>query len=97
MVLNIFEESFKHMSGELLDMEGDLEFRYESVEEANTVARILQLDNEIAPKTLEITSRARGKFVHTVLKSNKISTFFATIDDMIFSEKLITNIMKIGR
>ncbi len=62
---------------------------------AGNVAKLIQIDNEIAPKTMKIQTSAEGSRVITKLTSKKASTFFATIDDLVFSEKLISEVLKI--
>ncbi len=76
-------------------LEAKITFDFDSSGVARDVARLIQVDNEIAPKTLKIKTSAKGKRVTTILSSNKASSFFATIDDLVFSEKLISEVLDI--
>jgi hypothetical protein len=70
-------------------------YDYDNSRLARDVARLIQVDNEIAPKTLKIKTSAEGQRLTTMLSSNKASSFFATIDDLVFSEKLISEVLDI--
>jgi hypothetical protein len=74
---------------------GDLTITCESRERADDLARLLQVDNEIAPKTLKVKTVQKGNMVVTSLESEKARTFFATMDDLLFSEKLITDLLNL--
>lgn len=76
-------------------VEARLTFEYLAADTAADVARILQVDNEIAPRTLDIHTSAKNKSVITHIRSNSGKTVFATIDDVLFSEKLISEILDI--
>jgi hypothetical protein len=78
-----------------MHLEGKITNIFDSSEIAGNVARLIQIDNEIAPKTLKIQTSAEGPRVITMLASDKASTFFATIDDLVFSEKLISEVLEI--
>lgn len=78
-----------------MHLEAKITFDYDSGGVAGDVARLIQVDNEIAPKTLKIETVSEGASVATRLASEKASSFFATIDDLVFSEKLISEVLEI--
>lgn len=69
-------------------------FEYPDERTAERVAHLLELDNKVAPRELEVRTSANGKEVTTVVEHQNFNTVFATIDDLIFSEKLITSLME---
>ena len=69
-------------------VEARLTFKYLAEDVAVDVARLLQVDNEIAPRNLDIHTSAEDKSVVTRIRSSSGKTVFATIDDVLFSEKL---------
>ena len=75
-------------------LEGELVFTYKSRKTAGDVAGLIEMDNLIAPKTLRIRTGAKDADVVTRLASEKASTFFATVDDLFFSERLITELLE---
>ncbi len=79
-----------------MNLKGSLVFEYEADKVSVLSAKLLDMDNRIAPKSLKIETKVRGKKVYTMLSSNRVSTFFSTIDDLIFSEKLIHNTLAVG-
>ncbi|MFQ5976241.1 MAG: KEOPS complex subunit Pcc1 [Candidatus Hydrothermarchaeales archaeon] len=76
-------------------MKARISFVYENEETAEMVATLLQLDNEIAPRNLKIVTKNEGTNVITDLKHKKLNTFFATIDDLIFSTKIVEDVLGI--
>ncbi|RMF91065.1 MAG: hypothetical protein D6733_02195 [Methanobacteriota archaeon] len=74
-------------------LEGEISFQYGDEETARAVAALIEMDNRIAPRTVEIHTWADGKRVLTSLRSKRTGTFFATIDDLLFTEKLIATIL----
>ncbi len=76
-------------------MKAHISFVYNDKDTAEMVAALLQLDNEIAPKNLEILTKNEGYNVITDLRHDKLNTFFATIDDLIFSTKIIESVLEI--
>ncbi|MFQ5887194.1 MAG: KEOPS complex subunit Pcc1 [Candidatus Hydrothermarchaeales archaeon] len=76
-------------------MKAKISLVYEDEDTAEMVATLLQLDNEIAPKNLEILTKNEGSKVITDLRHDKLNTFFATIDDLIFSTKIIEDVLEI--
>jgi hypothetical protein len=78
-----------------MHLDGKISFEYVSGQVAEAVARLIQTDNEIAPKTLKIRTSAEKTMAVTRIQTERTSTFFSTIDDLIFSEKLISEIIGI--
>ena len=77
-----------------MNLKGEITFQYNDGY-AKDIAKLIQMDNEIVPKTLKITTMLKGSDqVVTNVESAKPSTFFSTIDDLVFSEKLIFEIME---
>lgn len=69
-------------------------FEYKSAREAEVVARMLDVDNKVAPKTLKIDTSKKGKLVTTTVEHENSGTIFATIDDLIFTERLISSLIE---
>jgi hypothetical protein len=78
-----------------MHLEAMITYNYDDSGVARDVARLIQMDNEIAPRTLKIKTSAEGRQVITILSSKKTSTLFATIDDLVFSEKLISEVLEV--
>ncbi len=78
-----------------MKVEGTISFEYDDHMEAGDVAAILELDNRMAPRTIKIKTMAQNTEVVTALSANKPSTFFNTVEDLMFSEKLITDVLKL--
>jgi hypothetical protein len=78
-----------------MQLETQIIFDYDSEKVAGYVASLIQVDNEIAPRTLKINTSAEENKVVTKISSKKVGTFFATIDDLLFSEKLIADLLQI--
>jgi hypothetical protein len=78
-----------------MTVEGTITFEYSDSKTALDIARLIQVDNEIAPRNLDIHTSAEGKSVVTRIQSSSGKTVFATIDDVVFSEKLISEILNI--
>ena len=76
-------------------LKAKITFVYGDDDTAEMVATLLQLDNEIAPKSMEIITKNKGKEVVTDLHHDRINTFFATIDDLIFSTKIVEDVLEI--
>ena len=72
-------------------------FEYKDAREAQVVARMLDVDNKVAPKTLKIETVNKDKTVITTLEHEKHGTIFATIDDLIFTERLITSLIEVTK
>jgi hypothetical protein len=71
----------------------ELVFLYSSEEEAELVARLLELDNRMAPKGIRVKTEHLGRKVVTSAEHSSVGTLFATIDDLLFCEKLIGEMM----
>lgn len=78
-------------------MKAKISFAYKDENTAKIIAKLLQLDNEIAPKNLEIKTSNKDKEVITYLHHESLNTFFATMDDLIFSTKLIEDVLEIDQ
>lgn len=73
---------------------GKVVFRYKDSGTAKILARLLEIDNKIAPRKLKIKTGNKDNLVMTQLEHEKLNTFFATIDDLLFSEKLINGLIE---
>jgi hypothetical protein len=73
----------------------ELVFHYASEEEASQIAYLLELDNRIAPRGLKVKTEQKGKAVVTNTEHTNVGTLFATIDDLLFCEKLISEILRL--
>jgi len=74
-------------------MKARLEFFYQSKEEAEKVAYLLEIDNRATPinvKTKNIANR-----VITEIEHGNLPTLLATIEDVIFCEAIIDRIIKV--
>ncbi len=69
---------------------------YDDARTAGIVTKILDIDNKIAPKKLKIQTINKGKTVITRLEHRQQRTLFATIDDLVFTEKLISSLIEPG-
>ena len=56
-------------------------FEYGSANEAQVVAKMLDVDNNVAPKTLKIETKNIGSKVITTINHENPGTIFATVDD----------------
>ena len=74
-------------------IQGEVRFEYEDNESAQIVSELLEIDNRIAPRGMRVSTRCDGRGVITTLRYNKLNTFFATLDDLAFSEKIIEGIL----
>ncbi len=72
-------------------------FEYESKREAEVVAKMLDVDNRVAPKTLKIETINRANKVITTVEHERAGTIFATVDDLIFTEKLISSLAEVAK
>ena len=75
----------------------EIRFYYGSEETAQKVAYLLKVDNRAAPRNLKLITGAKEKKVITEFEHEKLNTFLATIDDLLFTERLITDLLPIGR
>jgi hypothetical protein len=72
-------------------------FEYDDAYEAEIVAKMLDVDNKVAPKTLKIETKNRDKKVVTTIEHENSGTIFATVDDLIFTERLISSLIGVGK
>ncbi len=73
----------------------ELVFHYASEEEASHMAYLLELDNRVAPRGIRVKTVHKGKEVKTHTEHTNIGTLFATIDDLLFCEKLISEMLRL--
>ncbi len=72
-------------------------FEYETEEDAEIVSKVLEIDNKFAPKKLKVISKRIGKKVVNYIEHESYRTFYATVEDLIFTERLISKILSIFR
>ena len=66
-------------------MEAEITLEYADAKDAEAIAKAVSPDNFKVPSGLWIETTGRGNKVVTFIKCNrKISTFIATIDDLLF-------------
>lgn len=70
-----------------------IKFQYEGAEGARKVAYLLEVDNRIAPRSLKVKTWASGRTVVTEVEHERLNTILATIDDLLFTEKLIAELL----
>jgi hypothetical protein len=73
----------------------DITFEYNDNRKAAVVAKMLEVDNKIAPKKLKIETVHSGKTVITRVEHEQANTLFATVDDLIFTERLISSLIEV--
>lgn len=78
-------------------MRARVEFEYRDVKAAKLVARLLEIDNRLAPAKLKVRTASRGNKVLTTIEHEKIGTFAATLEDLFFCEKLIGELVEGAR
>lgn len=74
---------------------GKFEFTYSSERVAMAVSTLLEVDNAVAPKKLKVKSISEGNKVVTYIEHRKLNTFFATIEDLLFCERLIEELVEV--
>ena len=72
-------------------------FEYKSSREAEVVAKMLDVDNKVAPKTLKIETVKKDNKVITTLEHEKPGTIFASVDDLIFTERLVSGLLEVKK
>jgi hypothetical protein len=72
-------------------------FEYKSSREAEVVAKMLDVDNKVAPKTLKIETVNKDKRVVTTVEHEKSGTIFASVDDLIFTERLVSGLFEVKK
>ncbi len=71
-----------------------VEFEYRDAKTAKLVARLLEIDNRLAPAKLKVKSISRRKSVITTVEHERLGTFAATLEDLLFCEKLISELVE---
>lgn len=70
-----------------------LEFRYGDAKTAQMIAELLEIDNRAVPRKLKLTTRREGGSAVTYVEHEKLNTLSATIDDLLFSERLMEELI----
>lgn len=70
-----------------------LEFGYADESKADKISRLLELDNRIAPRSLKLATIREGGKIITTFEHERLNTIQATIEDLLFSEKLIEGVV----
>ena len=73
----------------------ELVFVYGREEEAAMVAELLELDNRLAQGKLRVTTRAEGVKVVSRVEHPELHTLFATVHDLLFCERLISDMLEV--
>ncbi len=73
----------------------ELVFLYSSAAEAELVAGLLELDNRLAAGRLKVSTTAKGREVVSVVEHPELHTLFATVSDLLFCEKLISDMLEV--
>ena len=66
---------------------------YENENQAKIVADVLEADNKTAPNHLSVSSSYKENVVYSEIKTPKIETLIATVDDLLSSQKLAEDIL----
>ena len=76
-------------------MEATITLEYEDEKTAEAVAKAVSPDNYKAPTGLSIaTARKQNSVITKIAMEGKISTFIATIDDLLFSVSIAEKTLK---
>lgn len=70
----------------------EIEFKYKNAKIAQQISYLLEIDNAAAYKKL-IKTESRGRRVVTHIEHENLNTFLATIDDLLFCERLIEELI----
>lgn len=73
----------------------ELSFLYSGRGNAKMAAELLEMDNRLAPRELKIKTFATGEKVITIAEHWKLSTLAATLEDLIFTEKLVSELLEL--
>jgi len=79
----------------MIRAEAEIVFEYETEKKAKHIAEILEIDNRIAPKELRVKTFSRGKKVITRIGEVNVKTLLATVDDLLFCERVIKEVIEI--
>ncbi|MFH1774119.1 MAG: KEOPS complex subunit Pcc1 [Methanobacteriota archaeon] len=99
------EASAQDLRSCLRKAKAKIEFRYKDAKTAQKISYLLEVDNKIpkvgatplrlaiaiAPK--KIKTESRGNRVITHIEHEKLGTLLATIDDLLFCERLIEDLV----
>jgi hypothetical protein len=69
-------------------------YTYRDEKTAELMARLLELDNSFASRDLQVETHLRGMDVETLVRHQNLNTLLNTIDDLVFSEKLISSLLE---
>lgn len=72
---------------------GRLEFVYPNEKDAGSVARLLELDNQVLPRKLKVRTVQEGTSVVTWIEHESLGTFQAAVEDLLFCERLIEDLL----
>ncbi len=72
-----------------MKINGDLTFIYKTADDAKVVFDSLEVDNENY-----LTSKLNNNLIEYNVKSEKLGTFLATVDDLIASEIVVEKIVE---
>ncbi len=72
-----------------MKINGDLTFIYKTADDAKVVFNSLEVDNENY-----LTSKLNNNLIEYNVKSEKLGTFLATVDDLIASEIVVEKIVE---
>jgi len=75
-------------------IEGEVRFEFAHEKTARIVAELLEIDNRVAPRGMRISTGFKGKSAVTRLEYGRLNTFFATLDDLVFSERIVESILE---
>jgi len=76
-------------------LEATITLEYEDEKTAEAVAKAVSPDNHKAPTGLSIaTTRKQNSVITKIAMEGKISTFIATIDDLLFSVSIAEKTLK---
>ena len=92
IILKLYVKTIYHRITKIINMKitGEIKFEYESGRDAKLVYESLEIDNENFLK-----SEINNNTIIYQIDNNKLGTFLATADDLIASEIVAENIIKI--
>lgn len=71
----------------------EVRFDYPTPRMAEKVAHLLEVDNRVAPSSLKLKTHAERNIVVTRMEHERLGTFLAALDDLLFTERLIRRIL----
>jgi hypothetical protein len=72
----------------------ELLFTYSREEEADRFVQLLELDNRASSKEFRVLTRREGAAAVTTFEAPRLETFLATLEDLLFCEKLIETVLE---